>query len=52
MDSRFEIVEDWEEKYKKGVLYYLKEDRVSGVILWNVWDKVDEARKIIGFHPG
>ena len=48
MDSRFEIVEDWEEKYKKGVLYYLKEDRVSGVILWNVWDKLDEARKIIG----
>ena len=48
MDSRYEIVEDWEEKYKKGVLYYLKEERVSGVILWNVWDKVDEARKIIG----
>lgn len=48
MDSRFEIVEDWEEKYKKGVLYYLKEDRVSGVILWNVWEKLDEARKIIG----
>jgi len=47
MDSRYEIVEDWEEKYKKGVLYYLKEERVSGVILWNVWDKVDEARKII-----
>ena len=50
MDSRFEIVEDWEEKYKKGILYYLKEERVSGIILWNVWDKVDEARKIIGLH--
>ncbi len=48
MDSRYEIIEDWEEKYKKGVLYYLNEERVSGVILWNVWDKVDEARKIIG----
>ena len=48
IDSRFEIVEDWEEKNKKGVLYYLKDDRVSGVILWNVWDKLDEARKIIG----
>ena len=48
IDSRYEIIEDWEEKYKKGVLYYLKEERVSGVILWNVWDKVDEARKIIG----
>jgi NADPH-dependent 2,4-dienoyl-CoA reductase/sulfur reductase-like enzyme len=48
MDSRFEIIEDWEEKYKKGVLYYLNESRVSGVILWNVWEKLDEARKIIG----
>jgi len=26
----------------------LKEDRVSGVILWNVWDKLGEARKVIG----
>ena len=47
-DSRFEIIEDWEERYKKGVLYYLNEGRVRGVILWNVWDKLDEARKIIG----
>ncbi|MDP2965870.1 MAG: FAD/NAD(P)-binding oxidoreductase [Pelolinea sp.] len=48
LDSRFKIVEDWSEKYGKGVLYYLNEDRVSGVLLWNVWDKVEEARKIIG----
>ena len=48
MDSRFEIIEDWEEKYIKGVIYYLKEGRVSGIILWNVWDKLEEARKIIG----
>lgn len=48
IDSRFEIIEDWKEKYHKGVLYYMNEGRVSGVILWNVWDKVDEARKILG----
>ena len=48
INSRFQIVEDWIEKYEKGVLYYMNEDRVCGVILWNVWDKVDEARKIIG----
>jgi NADPH-dependent 2,4-dienoyl-CoA reductase/sulfur reductase-like enzyme len=47
-DSRFEIIEDWEERNKKGVLYYLNDGRVKGVILWNVWDKLDEARKIIG----
>lgn len=48
LDSRFKIVEDWSEKYGRGVMYYLNEERVSGVLLWNVWDKVDEARKIIG----
>lgn len=48
MDSRDEIVEDWQEEYAKGVLYYLRENRVCGVILWNVWDKINEAREIIG----
>jgi 3-phenylpropionate/trans-cinnamate dioxygenase ferredoxin reductase component len=51
MDSRLKIIEDWTEKYKKGVLYYLNEGCVSGVLLWNIFGKVDEARKIIGL-PG
>jgi NADPH-dependent 2,4-dienoyl-CoA reductase/sulfur reductase-like enzyme len=46
-----EITADWQEKYQKGVLYYLKDERVRGVLLWNVWDKVEEARKVIGM-PG
>jgi len=50
-NSRFEIIEDWEKKYEKGVLYYLNEGRVSGIVLWNVWEKLDEARKVIGL-PG
>jgi len=25
----------------------LKDDRVVGLILWNVWNKVDDARRII-----
>ncbi len=48
LDSRLEIVEDWQEKYQKGVLYYLEEDNVVGVLLWNVWGKTDKARDIIG----
>jgi len=48
LDSRSEIVEDWHEKFQKGVLYYLEDNRVRGVLLWNVWDKLDEARKVIG----
>jgi len=47
LDARLQIVADWEEPYKKGVLYYLKEDRLRGVLLWNVWEKVDAARELI-----
>jgi len=47
LDSRLEIFADWKEKYNTGVLYYLAENRVRGVLLWNVWGKVDEARTLI-----
>jgi len=47
LDARLQVVADWEEPYKKGVLYYLEEDRLRGVLLWNIWSKVDEARELI-----
>jgi NADPH-dependent 2,4-dienoyl-CoA reductase/sulfur reductase-like enzyme len=47
LDAHMQIVADWEEPYKKGVLYYLKYGRVRGVLLWNVWGKVDAARELI-----
>lgn len=50
-DARLETVEDWVEPYKKGVVYYLQQDRVRGVLLWNVWDRVDAARALIA-EPG
>ncbi len=50
-DSRLETVEDWEEPYQKGVIYYLQQDRVRGVLLWNVWDHVEAARALIN-EPG
>ena len=46
-DSRLNVVADWQEKYQTGVLYYLADNRVRGVLLWNVWGKVDEARALI-----
>lgn len=48
LDPRTEVFEDWVEEYRKGVVYYLKEGNVRGVLLWNTWGKVDEARKLIG----
>jgi UDP-glucose 4-epimerase len=47
IDSRLQTVIDWQEPYQKGVLYYLNEQRVRGVLLWNVWEQVDAARTLI-----
>jgi NADPH-dependent 2,4-dienoyl-CoA reductase/sulfur reductase-like enzyme len=51
LSSKLETVADWEEPFKKGVVYYLGEDRVRGVLLWNVWDSVPEARVLLS-APG
>lgn len=51
LDSRLETVADWQEPYRQGVIYYLRDDRVRGVLLWNVWDQVEAARKLIA-EPG
>jgi len=47
VDSRLEMVEDWKEPYQEGVVYYLREGRVRGALLWNVWGQVDAARRLI-----
>jgi len=47
VDARLETVADWKELYRKGVIYYLRGGRVRGVLLWNVWEQVDSARKLI-----
>jgi 3-phenylpropionate/trans-cinnamate dioxygenase ferredoxin reductase subunit len=47
VDSRLEAVEDWQEPFRKGVVTYVEEGRPRGVLLWNVWDKLDAARELI-----
>jgi len=47
LDTRLQVVEDWREPYREGVVYYLDAGRVRGVLLWNVWDQVDAARKLL-----
>jgi 3-phenylpropionate/trans-cinnamate dioxygenase ferredoxin reductase component len=51
MDPRGEMVADWQEPFRKGVVYYLRDGRVRGVLLWNTWDQVDAARSLIAL-PG
>ena len=51
LDAQKEIVDDWKEPYHQGVVYYLTNNRVRGVLLWNVWGKVDAARNLVA-DPG
>lgn len=51
LDARLETVIDWKDPYRQGIVYYLEGERVRGVLLWNVWEKVDAARALIA-HPG
>jgi NADPH-dependent 2,4-dienoyl-CoA reductase/sulfur reductase-like enzyme len=48
LDSRLRTVEVWQEPARKGVVAFVDdESRPRGVLLWNVWDKVDAARELI-----
>jgi NADPH-dependent 2,4-dienoyl-CoA reductase/sulfur reductase-like enzyme len=47
VDSRLSTLADWKEPHREGVVYYQKEGRVRGVLLWNVWGQVDAARELI-----
>ncbi len=56
LSSDLRTAADWSEQFQKGVIYYFRGDRVCGVLLWNVWDKVPAARDLIAkpgpFKPG
>jgi NADPH-dependent 2,4-dienoyl-CoA reductase/sulfur reductase-like enzyme len=47
LDARLETYADWREPFREGVIYYLKDGRVRGVLLWNTWNQVDHARALI-----
>jgi 3-phenylpropionate/trans-cinnamate dioxygenase ferredoxin reductase subunit len=51
VDARLETVADWKDLGREGIVYYLREGRVRGVLLWNVWGQVDAARRLIA-EPG
>ncbi len=51
LDSRLDIAEDWVVPNQQGVVYYLDDGRVRGVLLWNTWGQVDVARALVA-EPG
>ena len=47
VDSTLQVFADWQKENEKGVLYYLKDGKVRGAMMCNVWDKVPAARDLI-----
>ena len=47
VDAQLETAADWQKENDTGVIYYLKEGRIRGAMMCNVWDKVGDARKLI-----
>ncbi|MFZ5525017.1 MAG: NAD(P)/FAD-dependent oxidoreductase [Pseudomonadota bacterium] len=47
VDSRLETFADWQKENDTGVIYYLRDGKVRGVMMCNVWNKVDAARELV-----
>lgn len=47
LSSKLETFSDWKERFQKGVIYYVKDGRVRGVLLWNVWGALPKARQLL-----
>jgi NADPH-dependent 2,4-dienoyl-CoA reductase/sulfur reductase-like enzyme len=51
LNPKLETFADWQEPFQKGVVYYLENGRVRGILLWNVWDQIPAATSLIA-EPG
>ncbi|HSB33298.1 MAG TPA: FAD-dependent oxidoreductase [Nitrospirota bacterium] len=38
---------DWKKENDTGVIYYMRDNKVRGAMMCNVWDKVEAARELI-----
>lgn len=47
VSAKLETFADWQKENDTGVIYYLEDGKVRGVMMCNVWEKVDAARELI-----
>lgn len=47
VDSRLEMITDWKIPCREGVVYYLRDGRVRGVLVCNIYGLVDGAKRLI-----
>jgi len=47
IDARLETVADWQKENDTGVIHYLRDQKIVGAMMCNVWEKVPQAREMI-----
>jgi len=47
VDAQLQTIADWQKENDTGVIYYLKDGKVRGAMMCNVWEKVEAARALI-----
>ena len=47
INPNLEVYMDWVTEFKEGVIYFLENRKVRGVLLWNVWEQLESARNLI-----
>ena len=47
VDARLETFADWQKEFDTGTVYYLKDGKVRGAMMCNIWGKVDAARQLV-----
>lgn len=40
--------EDDKDDFGKGVVFYLRDEKIIGIVLWNVFNRINTARAVIG----
>lgn len=38
---------DPSDDFSKGVIFYLKDEKIVGIVLWNIFNQINTARAII-----
>jgi hypothetical protein len=47
VDASLDVDVVWKDPFREGVLFYMRDDVVRGVLMWNVWERVEAARELI-----
>jgi 3-phenylpropionate/trans-cinnamate dioxygenase ferredoxin reductase subunit len=47
IDGGLETLADWADPLERGIVYYLDDGKVVGVLLWNISGRTDDARAVL-----